>query len=243
MTPTYSLNGGLASGVPGELRGLQYLHEKYGALPWSTVWLPAVKVAREGWTVNEDLINYINSAVGGNASSNFLVDDPAFAIDFAPQGRLVRLNETITRKRYADTLETIACEGADAFYSGPIAESSIRTLQARNGTMTLADLKNYTVAIRKPSTITYRDYKLTSCSAPSGGEVALTILKILEGYDDLGDPSNINLTTHRIDEAMKFAYGMRTELGDPSFVSGIDAYQESMMSATTVSDSLNKDRP
>ncbi|KAL5400784.1 hypothetical protein PMIN03_012087 [Paraphaeosphaeria minitans] len=230
-----SLNGGLAAGVPGEVRGLQHLHDKYGKLPWSAVWLPAVKVAREGWTVNEDLVNYIKSAIGltGNATSNFLVDDPAFAIDFAPHGRLPRLNETITRKRYANTLETIAYEGPDAFYSGPMAESTIRTIQARNGTMTLGDLKNYTVAIRKPSTITYRDYKLTACSAPSGGEVTLAILKILEGYDDLGDPSTVNLTTHRLDEAMKFAYGMRTELGDPSYLPGIDAYQEAMVSAAT----------
>ncbi|KAJ4344414.1 uncharacterized protein N0V89_012156 [Didymosphaeria variabile] len=237
-----SLTGGLASGVPGELRGLQHLHNKYGSLPWSTVLLPAVKVAREGWTVNQDLVNYINSAIGstGNATSNFLVNDPEFAFDFAPRGRLVQLNETITRKRYADTLETIAYEGADAFYTGPIAESTIRALQARNGTMTLEDLKNYTVAIRKPSTITYRDYKLTACSAPSGGEVTLAILKILEGYDGLGDPSAINLTTHRIDEAMKFAYGMRSELGDPSYLSGIDAYQEAMVSAATAAEIRSK---
>ncbi len=131
---------------------------------------PAVKVARYGWAVNQDLVNYMNSAIvtaNQNATSNFLVDDLEFAIDFAPQGRLLQLNETITRKRYANTLETIANEGPDAFYNGPIAEATIRALQAANGTMTLQDLKNYTVAIRKPSTITYRDYKLTACSAPA----------------------------------------------------------------------------
>lgn len=238
-----SLEGGLASGVPGELRGLQHLHENYGALPWSTVLLPAVKVAREGWTVNEDLVRYMDSAIssaGENATSNFLVDDIEFAIDFAPKGRLLKLNETITRKRYADTLETIALEGPDAFYSGPIAEATIRALQSANGTMTLSDLANYTAAIRKPSTITYRDYKLTACSAPSGGEVALSVLKIMEGYSGVGDPSNINLTTHRLDESMKFAYGMRAELGDPSFLPGIDAYQTSMVSAQTAAEIRSK---
>src|SRR5207249_82555 len=70
-----SLEGGLASGVPGELRGLQHLHENYGVLPWSTVLLPAAKVARNGWTVNEDLVNYMASAIssaGENSTSNFL---------------------------------------------------------------------------------------------------------------------------------------------------------------------------
>ncbi|KAJ4300911.1 hypothetical protein N0V90_002999 [Kalmusia sp. IMI 367209] len=238
-----SLTGGLAAGVPGELRGLQHLHNNYGVLPWSTVLLPAVKVAREGWTVNQDLVNYQNSAIasaGQNATSNFLVNDLEFALDFAPHGRLLKLNETITRKRYADTLETIALEGPDVFYEGPIAEATIRALQARNGTMTTADLKNYTVAIRKPSTITYRDYKLTACSAPSGGEVTLSVLKILEGYSGIGDPANINLTTHRLDEAMKFAYGMRAELGDPLYLEGIDEYQEDMISAATAAEIRSK---
>jgi gamma-glutamyltranspeptidase/glutathione hydrolase len=229
-----SLVGGLASGVPGEIRGLQHLHEKYGSLPWATCLTPAVNVARNGWRVNEDLVRYMASAISapsGSSSGNFLENDLEFALDFAPKGRLLKLNETITRKRYANTLETVAQQGPDAFYTGPIAAATIRALQAQNGTMTLDDLKNYTVAIRKPSTITYRDYKLTSCSAPSGGEVALTALKIMEGYSDVGAPNNINLTTHRLDESMKFAYGMRANLGDPLFLKGIDQYQEEMISA------------
>ncbi|RAR05827.1 gamma-glutamyltranspeptidase-like protein [Stemphylium lycopersici] len=234
-----SINGGLASGVPGELRGLQHLHENYGVLPWATVLTPAIKVARNGWRVNEDLVKYMVSATSGDAG-NFLVDDVEFALDFAPQGRLLQLNETITRKRYADTLETIAQDGPDAFYNGPIAEATIRALQAANGTMTLEDLANYTVAIRKPSTITYRDYKLTACSAPSGGEVALATLKIMEGYSGVGDPSNINLTTHRLDESMRFAYGMRAELGDPLFLDGMDAYQQQMLSAATAKEIRSK---
>jgi gamma-glutamyltranspeptidase/glutathione hydrolase len=232
-----SITGGLASGVPGELRGLQHLHENYGKLPWSTVLQPAVKVSREGWTVNQDLVNYMESATAGqNASTNFLLNDPEFAIDFAPRGHLLKINETITRKRYADLLETIAHEGPDAFYEGPLAETLINAIQAKNGTMTLDDLKNYTVAIRKPSTIDYRGYKLTACSAPSGGEVALASLKIMEGYSGVGDPATINLTTHRLDESMRFAYGMRAELGDPLFLDGIDAYQAQMVSAQTAAE-------
>jgi gamma-glutamyltranspeptidase/glutathione hydrolase len=238
-----SLEGGLASGIPGEVRGLQRLHTSYGKLPWATVVQPAVEVARKGWRVNEDLVRYMASAIssdGGNSTSNFLVDDLEFALDFAPKGQLLKLNETITRKRYANTLETIAEQGPDAFYTGPIAAATIKALQAQNGTMTLADLKNYTVAIRKPSTITYRDYKLTSCSAPSGGEVALAILKTMEGYSEVGSTDNTNLTTHRLDEAMKFAYGMRSNLGDPLYLDGIDEYQEDMISAATAAEVRSK---
>jgi gamma-glutamyltranspeptidase/glutathione hydrolase len=228
--------GGLASGVPGELRGIYHLHQKYGKLDWSTILEPTIRVARGGWKVDEDLLYQINSAINSakeNATSNFIINDPEFAKDFAPNGRLPKLNETISRKRYADTLETIAREGPDAFYNGPIAEATIRALQAKGGIMTLEDLQNYTVALRKPFSITYRDYKVTSTSAPSGGPVVLSILKTMEGYSNVGDPANINLTTHRLDEAMKFAYGMRAELGDPSFVPEVDARQESMISEQT----------
>ncbi|KAI2622365.1 gamma-glutamyltransferase 1 [Hypoxylon sp. NC1633] len=232
-----SLYGGLASGVPGELRGLEYLHKKYGKLPWHKVVTPAVHVARHGFNVTEDLVRYMNSVT---PNGNFLTEDPSWAIDFAPKGYRVKLGETITRKRYADTLEVIAAEGPDAFYTGPIAEATIAALAKKNGTMTLDDLKNYTVAIRKPSVITYRGHKLAATSAPSGGVVALSTLKIVDGYEGFGDPAAINLTTHRLDEAMRFAYGQRSELGDPSFVEGLDDYQESMLSDATAAEVRTK---
>ncbi|KAI0183169.1 gamma-glutamyltransferase [Xylaria flabelliformis] len=225
-----SLYGGLASGVPGELRGLERLHKNYGSLPWKQLVLPAVKVARYGFKVTEDLVHYMDTTTPSN---KFLTDDPTWAIDFAPNGYRVKLGETITRKRYADTLETIANEGPDAFYTGAIAKATIAALTKANGTMTLEDLKNYTVAIRNPAKIDYRGYKLTATSAPSGGIVALSALNIVSGYEEFGDPAAINLTTHRLDEAIRFAYGQRSELGDPLFVNGLDAYQNSLITPET----------
>ncbi|KAG5982013.1 hypothetical protein E4U43_006500, partial [Claviceps pusilla] len=139
-----SVYGGLAVAVPSEVRGLGYIHDKYGALPWKTVMQGAIHVARDGFKVSEDLIHYINRTVEGRPS-NFLVEDPNWAQDFAPKGeivfahedvqpslmmqmltavgeigRLVQVGETMTRKRYADTLEKIANHGPDAFYTGDL---------------------------------------------------------------------------------------------------------------------------
>lgn len=111
-----------------------------------------------------------------------------------------------------------------------MAQRTIQAIQNANGTMTLEDLKNYTVAIRTPANITYRGYKLTSCSAPSSGEVVLSILKTVEGYTDFLYNSTVNLSTHRLDEAIRFGYGERTDLGDPSFVKNISHYQDAMLS-------------
>lgn len=227
-----SLRGGLASGVPGEVRGLEYLHENYGELPWGALIQPSITLARYGFEVNQDLVDYMASATSG--IDNFLVDEPTWAIDFAPNGTLLGLGDTITRRRYADTLEAIATRGADAFYTGPIAEAMIDALQANNGTMTYEDLQNYTIAIREPASINYRgEYKINSCSAPSSGVVAMSVMNIIEGYPTIGHEASKNLSTHRFDEAMRFAYGQRSELGDPLFVEGLDAYQASMLSNAT----------
>ncbi|KAL8925685.1 MAG: hypothetical protein Q9208_003368 [Pyrenodesmia sp. 3 TL-2023] len=226
-----SLFGGLASGVPGELRGLEYLHKHFGRLPWSHVMQPAINVARNGFEITADIVKYFDAATKG--TSNFLADQPTWAIDFAPNGTRLGLGDILTRRRYADTLETIARRGANAFYTGPIANATIQALQAKNGTMTLEDLKNYTVAIRKPASINYRDFKLTSCSAPSSGEVVLSAFNTIEGYPDIGSPAALNLSTHRLDEAIRFGYGQRANLGDPLFVPGLDLYRSQMLNDTT----------
>ncbi|KAB8336658.1 hypothetical protein FH972_020969 [Carpinus fangiana] len=226
-----SITGGLASGVPGELRGLQHLHDGYGILPWATVMQGAIKLARNGFRVSSDLVRYMASATAGQ--DNFLVNNPTWAIDFAPEGTLLKLNDTITRKRYADTLETIAKRGPDAFYTGAIARATIAALQRENGTMTTEDLANYTVAIRQPAQINYRDYRLTSCSAPASGVVALSAMNIVSGYEDFGWPESLNISTHRLDEAMRFAYGERGNLGDPLFVVNLQSYENSMIAPDT----------
>ena len=195
--------------------------------------MPAVRVARNGWTVSEDLVRYMALATEGALVDNFLVTEPTWAIDFAPNGTLLGLNDTITRKRYADTLETIAQRGADVFYTGPIGEATIQTLQNHGGTMTMDDLKNYSVAIREPASIDYRSYKLRSCSAPSSGTVAMSVMKIVEGYPTMGEPPFLNISTHRFDEAIRFAYGERSEMGDPEFVEGMYEFQDEMLNATT----------
>ncbi|OJJ36914.1 hypothetical protein ASPWEDRAFT_38574 [Aspergillus wentii DTO 134E9] len=227
-----STRGGLASGVPGEIRGLEHLHKSYGSLPWSTVMQPAIRMAREGFPVTEDLVNYMKKAVDGE--EDFLSKNPTWALDFAPNGTRLGLGDTMTRKRYADTLETIANQGADAFYSGPIAETMIDALRAENGTMALEDLRNYTTLSREVAHIDYRDYKIACTTAPSSGIVALSALKIMEAYGQFFAPGYVNLSTHRMDEAIRFGYGERTKLGDPLFLNGLDKYQANMLNQSTI---------
>src|SRR5579862_8873633 len=72
------------SGVPGEIRGLEHLHKNYGRLPWAAVMRPAIQLARNGFPISEDLFNKMNEVTQGQR--DFLVEDPSWAIDFAPNG-------------------------------------------------------------------------------------------------------------------------------------------------------------
>src|ERR1700722_3115652 len=105
--------------------------------------------------------------------------------------------------------------------------------------MTMKDLRKYNVSVRNPIQIDYRGYKLFSCGAPSSGSVALSTLKTIEGYD-MSDRNLLNLSTHRLDEAMRFAYGARNELGDPDFIDGMDAFEAEMLKPSTAADIRGK---
>lgn len=205
------------------------MHENYGSLPWKHVMQGAINTARFGWNVTQDLVNYIKSANASAQVPNFLCVEPAWALDFCPNGTVKGLGDLITRKRYADTLETIANDGPDALYKGAIADTMIAALQAANGTMTQADLANYTVAIRRVNNITYGDYTLFSTSAPSSGGIVLSTLNTVSGYSDFFSPASINISTHHLDEAIRFGYAARSDFGDPLFVANLSTFEEELL--------------
>jgi gamma-glutamyltranspeptidase/glutathione hydrolase len=105
--------------------------------------------------------------------------------------------------------------------------------------MTLAGLKNYIILNRPVSKINYRGFNVFSGSAPSSGAVLCSILKIIEGYD-MRTPSVLNHSTHYLDEAMKFGYGQRTLLGDPTFLPNLTVHQLEMYAETTATEFRSK---
>lgn len=140
-------------------------------------------------------------------NSTIFEDDPAWSVDFAPNGTRLGLGDILTRRRYADMLESIAERGPDAFYTGSLAATTVAAVKRAGGIISMDDLANYALAIREPKQITYRDFRIFTTGSPTSGGVVLNILKTLEGYDDIGDPSRLNVSLHRVDEAVRFGYG------------------------------------
>ncbi|OAX42511.1 gamma-glutamyltranspeptidase [Rhizopogon vinicolor AM-OR11-026] len=198
--------GGLSVGVPGEIRGLEEAHRRWGKLPWARLVQPSADLAAE-WTVDKELARRLQ--MFGTAMLS-LEDWRAV---FAPEGRILLEGDTIRRTNYSHTLSVIASEGPDAFYKGPIADSIIRKIQATGGIMTNEDLEKYTVKVDHALQGTYHDKKVYTSRAPTSGPVLLHVLNLLERYDLVGE-GRTGLNIHRFVEALKFGFAARTRIGD-----------------------------
>jgi len=213
--PGASLRGYLAAGVPGTVLGLDTALRQYGTMARGQVMAPAIKLAREGFTLvlaDTDIID---------AGSKNLRDDPEAAkIFFHADGSPLKPGDLMVQADLADTLEAVAKSGPDAFYKGPRAQAVEAASKARGGVLTAADFAGYAVTESAPLQCTYRGYVIHSAPPPSSGGVTMCeILNILEGYDMKGMGFHSAQSIHLMTEAMRHAYMDRnTYLGDPAFV-------------------------
>ncbi|TXT13775.1 hypothetical protein VHUM_01142 [Vanrija humicola] len=225
VNQTKSTKGGLAVGVPGELRAWEALHKRHGKLPWKRLFEPSIDLALHGFPVNKDLATVLTPAYP------FLTSDPIWAEQFAPNGTLLKEGEFVYRKRLAKALATIAKKGPDAFYHGKIAQNIVKAAHAQGGIITLDDLAGYKVNIKNTTSVQYRGKTIHSTTAPSSGTVVLSALKIFEGFPNPGaadDSPAINLTTHLRE------LGVRATLGDPAFTANVSALEASYLTEPVI---------
>jgi gamma-glutamyltranspeptidase/glutathione hydrolase len=207
-----AVNGPLAGAIPGEAAGLEHLAKKYGRLPLAQSLQPAIRLAREGFPVDEKY----------HALMGYRVDVvkrwPAAAESLLADGQVPEVGYVIKLPDLAWVLEQIAERGAAGFYTGPVAERLVKGVRDAGGIWTLEDLAAYQLKEREPIRTAYGDYELVTAPAPSSGGIAIAeILNILEPYP-LADLDSV-LRTHLIVEAMRRAYRDRAiYLGDPDFV-------------------------
>ncbi|KAI0066114.1 gamma-glutamyltranspeptidase [Artomyces pyxidatus] len=218
--PIASIFGGLSVGVPGELRGLEEAHNRWGRLPWARLVQPSVDLAA-GWTVGVELGRRINL----DMFAPLMTRNPDWKAIFAPRGVRLREGDPIRRTNLSRTLATIATHGADGFYHGEIADSLIKKIRAEGGVMSHADLANYRVKVERALEGTYRGRKVYTPHAPTSGPVLLHMLNLMEKFD-LPSEGRTGLNVHRYVEAMRFGFAARTKICDPAFTDNLDRINE-----------------
>jgi gamma-glutamyltranspeptidase/glutathione hydrolase len=216
FVPERSQSSGLGVGVPGTVAGLILAHRKYGSgkLTLAQLIAPAIALAQNGFTVDDDLADSLPRAMrrmGRYPSSRAI-----FMKDGKPLGR----GDTLVQRDLAKSLERIASRGAEGFYEGETAQKLVAAVRAYGGRMTLADMKAYHAIEREPVRGTYRGWDIVSMPPPSSGGVHLIeLLNILEGWPLKEMGQNSAQTIHLMAEAMKRAYADRAEyMGDPDYV-------------------------
>ena len=208
-----SIIGWRSSGVPGTIAGFETAHQKFGSKPWAELLAPAIRLARDGFTVTEAFAASLQS------THNPLQLDSESRRIFLRNGNPYRPGETFKQRELASTLERISVNGAKEFYQGDTARQLATAMAAHQGLITTDDLNKYRTVERKPLTGDYKGFHIITSPPPSAGGVGLLqMMGMLEGtnYESAGPDSP--RAVHYEAEAMRRFYADRSEyLGDPDY--------------------------
>jgi gamma-glutamyltranspeptidase/glutathione hydrolase len=204
-----------AAGVPGTVRGLALAHARFGKLPWKDVVMPAVRLAEDGFVIDEALAGSLNWVVGSSD------DGSEMRRVLGKNGGAAWIaGDRLVQKDLGRTLRRIAEQGPDGFYKGPVADLIVAEMKRGHGLITHRDLEEYRARARKPVHGTYRGYDVYAPPPPSsGGTCLVEMLNILENFDLRKQGRWSPETLHVMIEAMRRAYCDRARyLGDADFV-------------------------
>lgn len=207
-----SLDGALAAAIPGAPAAWAHIAERYGRLPLAQSLAPAIRLAREGFAIEEHYQRMVRFRLEA------LRQDPAAASIFLANGDVPPVGWQLRQPDLARTLELLAQEGADGFYRGLQARRLVEAVRAAGGIWSEQDLADYQVLERLPISGHYRGIRIVSAAPPSAGGIGLVeMLNILSGYELERLPPARRV--HLIVEAMRRAYRDRAAyLGDPDFI-------------------------
>jgi gamma-glutamyltranspeptidase/glutathione hydrolase len=209
---------GLSVGVPGNVRLAAEAHKAHGKLEWAELFGPAIKLARDGFVLTERGRDFFTLARNRAAAT------PAgLALFYDAAGEPLPAGTVIKNPALAATLERLAKDGPDAFYSGDNAQAIVTAVSAATPgarTMVSGDLEHYAARFREPVCGSYRRWKICGMGPPSSGATTvIAILKQLEGFDLTALGKDSPVAWHLFAESQRLAFADRElYLADEDFV-------------------------
>jgi gamma-glutamyltranspeptidase/glutathione hydrolase len=210
-----AVTSGRSTGAPGAIAMLGLAHERFGHLPWRSLFGAAEKAADQGFVVPKRLGTF----AGGTFPQARLAD--AKALFSRPDGTPVQIGDVIRNPAYAATLRTVAAKGPRALLEGDIAgRIAERThVEPRPGTLTRADLARYRPHESQPICRPHRLYVICVPPPPSSGVALLQLLGLLERTDIATRGPDDPQAWFLFVEASRLMYADRDRyIADPAFV-------------------------
>jgi gamma-glutamyltranspeptidase/glutathione hydrolase len=215
---------GMSVGVPGTPATWADALEKYGTMTLAQVLQPGIRVATNGFVIDQTFFDQTQQAVP------WFDDIPTTAALYLdPDGTPHDVGTLFRNPDLARTYRRIAHLGAKGFYRGAIADALVDTVQHpvvaptadhvwRPGLMTMRDLHTYVAPERTPTHVNYRGLDVYSMGPPSsGGSTVGEALNILEGYPNLSTMPRED-AFHYFLEASRYSFADRNAyLADPDY--------------------------
>ncbi len=218
VIPGLSINGHLASGVPGAVDGMVEAHKRFGKLPWAQVIQPAIDLASTGFALTERDATGLNRVKASLRTIN--PGKTYFLKATGPADTTWQAGNRLVQADLAKTLQRIQQQGRAGFYEGETARLLAQEMQRGGGMITEEDLRNYHSVWRDPIQATYKDYTIITMPPTSSGGVALVqLMRLNEPYPLRRWGWNADSTVQVMIEAERRVYADRAKfLGDPDFV-------------------------
>ncbi len=199
--------------VPGTVAAMHLAWRKHGSrkLAWADLLAPAIRAARDGYTVSDGLATTLAT------EREHYERSPGAVALFFRDGEPVRAGDTVKNPDLAWVLEQIATGGADGFYRGEVARRMVDDLRRFGSPMKLSDLARYFAAERAPVSGTYRGHTIYSSTPPvAGGATLVAQLNLLEQWPAPKLYTDDAATLHAMISAWQLTPSSRNRIADPS---------------------------
>jgi len=218
--PSRTVHGEWAVGVPGTLKGMAYVLDRFGAMSLAEVIQPALELAENGFPVDEhthgvinDLADFMRNRPERQAKYRDLYET------FLRDGQPYEVGDTLKRSSLAATLRLIATHGPDVLYAedGILHRALVGYMEKNNGPLTSRDLADYKITIREPIAGQFMGYETWTMPPPSSGGAVIT--EVLNSVEIFGLPEDDKPSwSHYLVESFKHAFADRAQgLGDWDF--------------------------
>lgn len=213
LGPEASRVGPLAIAVPGQIAGLEFLHRRWGRLPWASLFTEAIRHAENGFGPERTLRERVED------KADCLARDYHSARIYrellSPKGTGI-----LVQKELAETLKRLRDRGAAEFYQGETGRSLVENLRGKGAILDLADLGAYRAVEREAIAVDFPFGRLWGMPPPSSGGVGvLRGMILLEKFFKKEKAPSPEAWTLALLQTMETIFRERNAgMGDPDFV-------------------------